>query len=500
MERKHTAGIVLGVMFALFMAAVETTVVATAMPTIISELGGVETYSWVFSVYMLASTTTIPLYGKLSDVYGRRPIFMVAMCLFLAGSVLSGQSRTIVQLIAFRALQGLGAGGLLPLSFIIIGDLFSFEQRARMQGLFSGVWGVASIIGPLLGGFLVDQISWRWVFYINLAPGFLAAGLVWTGWRHMEQRTQKASLPIDYAGAGLLTAGVVALLLGLFHIGTWSSWMLLASAVVLFILLLPVERHAADPILPLTLFRGRLFAVATAHGVLVGWAMFGSTSFVPLFIQSVLGTSATVAGSALTPQMLGWVFASITGSRLLLRFSYRTLALAGMASLTLGALFMSLVSVNSTLPGIMVNLVLMGIGMGLSVPPFLIAVQSTVERSVLGTATATLQFSRVIGGALGVSVMGMIMSLRFSSNLTAAGLDKATVSLQELIRPLHAGAAMVDVTLRRALTGAVEGVFVAAFVAAAVGLFITALAPRGRISQLSKDQAPPDQVQPPLKQ
>lgn len=204
MERKHTAGIVVGVMFALFMAAVETTVVATAMPTIISELGGVETYSWVFSVYMLASTTTIPLYGKLSDVYGRRPIFMVAMGLFLAGSVLSGQSRTIGQLIAFRALQGLGAGGLLPLSFIIIGDMFSFEQRARMQGLFSGVWGVASIIGPLLGGFLVDQISWRWVFYVNLAPGFLAAALVWTGWRHMDQRTEKVCLPIDYAGAGLI--------------------------------------------------------------------------------------------------------------------------------------------------------------------------------------------------------------------------------------------------------------------------------------------------------
>jgi EmrB/QacA subfamily drug resistance transporter len=483
MERKHTAAITLGVMSALFMAAVETTVVATAMPTIISELGGVETYSWVFSVYLLASTTTIPLYGKLSDVYGRRPIFMVAMGLFLAGSVLSGQSRTIGQLITFRALQGLGAGGLLPLSFIIIGDLFSFEQRARMQGLFSGVWGVASIIGPLLGGFLVDQISWRWVFYVNLAPGFLAAALVWTGWRHMERRTEKASLPIDYAGAGLMTAGVVALLLGLFHIGTWTSWMLLASAVALFIILLPVEQRAADPVLPLSLFRKRLFAVGTAHGVLVGWTMFGSTSFVPLFIQSVLGTSATVAGSALTPQMLGWVFASIIGSRLLLRFSYRTLALAGMTSLTLGAFLMSLVSVNSTLAAIMVNLALMGIGMGLSVPPFLIAVQSSVDRSVLGTATATLQFSRVIGGALGVSVMGLIMSLRFSANLTTAGLDKAAVSLQELIRPLHAGAAIADVTLRRALTGAVEAVFVAAFVAAAVGLFVTALAPRGRISQ-----------------
>ena len=492
MERKHTAGIILGVMFALFMAAVETTVVATAMPTIISELGGVETYSWVFSVYMLASTTTIPLYGKLSDVYGRRTIFMVAMGLFLAGSVLSGQSQTIGQLIGFRALQGLGAGGLLPLSFIIIGDMFSFEQRARMQGLFSGVWGVASIIGPLLGGFLVDQVSWRWVFYVNLAPGFLAAALVWTLWRDMDRSGEKVCLPIDYAGAGLMTAGVVALLLGLFHIGTWTSWALLVSAVALFVILIPVERRAADPVLPLALFRKRLFAVGTAHGVLVGWAMFGSTSFVPLFIQSVLGTSATVAGSALTPQMLGWVFASIIGSRLLLRFSYRTVALAGMTSLTIGAFLMSLVSVNTTLAGIMFNLALMGIGMGLSVPPFLIAVQSSVDRSVLGTATATLQFSRVIGGALGVRVMGLIMSLRFSANLTAAGLDKTAVSLQELIRPLHAAAAVVDVSLRRALTGAVEAVFVAAFAAAILGLAVTALAPHGRIAQQGQRESAAD--------
>jgi EmrB/QacA subfamily drug resistance transporter len=492
MERRHTVAITIGVMLALFMAAVETTVVATAMPTIISELGGVKAYSWVFSVYMLASTTTIPLYGKLSDVYGRRPIFLFAMALFLAGSVLSGQSQTLGQLIGFRALQGLGAGGLLPLSFIIIGDLFSFEQRARMQGLFSGVWGVASIIGPLLGGFLVDQVSWRWVFYVNLAPGFLAAALVWTGWRDRDGRGEKVCLPIDYAGAGVLTAGVVALLLGLFHLGTWTSWALLISAVGLFVILIPVERHAADPVLPLVLFRKRLFAVATAHGVLVGWAMFGSTSFVPLFIQSVLGTSATVAGSALTPLMLGWVLASIIGSRLLLRFNYRTVALAGMTSLTTGAFLMSLVSVNSTFAGIMFNLALMGMGMGLSVPPFLIAVQSSVERSVLGTATATLQFSRVIGGALGVSVMGLIMSLRFSAHLTAAGLDNAAISLQQLIRPLHAGTAVVDVTVRRALTGAVEAVFVAAFAAAALGLVATALAPHGRIGQRRPKQAAAD--------
>ncbi|MFH0844957.1 MAG: MFS transporter, partial [Pseudomonadota bacterium] len=209
MSRRRVAAVTLGVMLSLFMAAVEMTVVATAMPTIVSQLGGLARYSWVFSAYMVASTTTIPIYGKLSDVYGRVPVFLTAMALFLAGSVLSGQSHSMDQLICFRALQGLGAGGLMPLSFIIIGEMFSFEQRARMQGLFSGVWGVASIAGPLLGGFLVDQLSWRWVFYVNLLPGFLSGALLLGGWRQPAGSKNTPCPPIDYAGAVLLTGGVV---------------------------------------------------------------------------------------------------------------------------------------------------------------------------------------------------------------------------------------------------------------------------------------------------
>jgi MFS family permease len=510
-------------MLSLFMAAVEVTVVATAMPSIVNQLGGLARYSWVFSAYMVASTTTIPLYGKFSDIYGRKPVFLFAMALFLIGSILSGQSHSMDQLIGFRALQGLGAGGLLPLSFIIIGDMFSFEKRARMQGLFSGVWGVASIVGPLLGGFLVDQLSWRWVFYVNVLPGFLASVLLWVGWSEEPRAEARGSSKekailaihphssppsaitllrrtgargilafsregagsesrtrpqIDYLGATLLTAGVVVLLLGLFRVGTLPGWALLSSSVMLFVALLAIERVAADPILPLPLFRDRLFAVSTAHGLLAGWAMFGSTSFVPLFVQVSLGKSATVAGSALTPQMLGWVFASIIGTRLLLHFSYRTIVLIGMASLTAGALFMSLVTPDTTLARVMFNLALMGVGMGLTVPAFTIAVQNSVDRKQLGTATATLQFSRVIGGALGVSVMGLILSLRLSANLKAAGADRAVMSLQDLMRPLHDGTSVADATLRGALTGAVESVFVAAFAAAVVGLVVTAFTPR----------------------
>ena len=480
-SNRRVAVVVVGVMLSLFMAAVEVTVVATAMPTIVEHLGGLSRYSWVFSAYMVASTTTIPLYGKFSDIYGRKPVFLVAMALFLGGSVFSGQSHSMNQLVFFRALQGLGAGGLMPLSFIIIGDLFSFEKRARMQGLFSGAWGVASIIGPLLGGFLVDHLSWRWVFYVNLLPGLVASVLLCGGLREAPAAERKTRPPMDYLGATLLTAGVVLLLLSLFELGTLSGWVLLIFSAVLFAAFLVVERAVADPVLPLPLFRDRLFAVGTTHGLLSGWAMFGSISFVPLFVQLSLGKSPTVAGSVLTPQMLGWVFASITGSRLLLHFSPRAIVLVGMSSLTIGSLMMSFVSADTSLARVMLNLAMMGVGMGLTVPAFTIAVQNTVDRAKLGTATATLQFSRVIGGALGVSVMGLILSTRLAANLKAAGLDRAAVSLQDLMRPLHGATALMDATLRGALANAVESVFAAAFAAALVGFAATVFTPRVRV-------------------
>jgi EmrB/QacA subfamily drug resistance transporter len=487
MSRKRIILVTAGIMLSLFLASMESTVVATAMPTIVGQLGGLEHYSWVFSAYMLTSTTTVPLFGKLSDIYGRRKLYVAAMALFLVGSILSGLAQDMTQLIAARALQGLGAGGLMPLAFILIGEMFSLEQRARMQGLFSGVWGVSSIVGPLLGGFLVDQLSWRWIFYINVIPGLLAAALVALAWREQQHGHERPA--IDYAGAALLTLGVVLLLLGLMTTGI-TSWILIVTAVVLFALLLWVERRAADPILPLPLFRDRLFSIATAHGVLSGWAMFGSVSFIPLFVQAVLGTTATEAGITITPMLLGWVFASIVGTRLLLVIGYRKLGLIGTAALAVGSFLMSQAGMETSRVNLMVFVALMGIGMGLSIPSFLIAVQTSVQRRQLGTATSMLQFSRSMGGTLGVSVMGAALSTRLASNLAAANLDPDLV--RQLLDPLPGSQVVIAEGARIAMAGAIHTVFVIAFFAAALALVTVLFTPHKELTeQVSERDAPP---------
>jgi EmrB/QacA subfamily drug resistance transporter len=451
----------------------ESTVVATAMPTIVGQLGGLEHYSWVFSAFMLTSTTSVPLYGKISDLYGRRNLYVFAMLLFLVGSILCGWANSMTGLIFARALQGLGAGGIMPLAFILIGEMFTLEQRAKMQGLFSGVWGVSSIIGPLLGGFLVDQFSWRWIFYINVLPGLLAAALVALAWR--DQAHTHARPAIDYAGAILLTASVVVLLVGLMEAGA-LIWILIAAAVVLFILLVWVERRAEDPILPLSLFRERLFTTATAHGILTGWALFGSVSFIPLFVQAVMNTSATQAGITITPMLLGWVTASIIGTRLLLTIGYRKLGLMGTATFTIGAFLLSTTGMNSSQFSLMVFVTLMGIGMGLSIPAFLIAVQTSVERRQLGTATSTLQFSRSIGGTLGVSVMGAALSARLASHL-----DPNLVT--QLLDPIASSQVVIAEGARVAMADAIHVVFMIALGAAVLAMVAVLFTPRKELTE-----------------
>ena len=489
-SRKRLNLITLGILLSLFLSSMEGTVVATAMPTIVAQLGGLAIYSWVFSIYMLASTTTVPIYGKLSDLLGRKQVYAASMALFVAGSLLCGSAQSMEQLILFRAVQGLGAGGVLPLAFTIIGELFTFEQRARMQGVFSAVWGISAVIGPLIGGFLVDQVSWHWVFWINTVPGLAALAIVWFAWHDSAQKRAR-QVSIDGLGALFLTLGTLALLLGLDELGHPNSlapWLLTGSALS-FGILIVVERRAADPILPLALFRDRLFNVAILHGVLAGWAMFGSLNYVPLFVQAVLGTSATQAGITLTPMSLSWTLVTIIGSRLLLRTGYRSLALAGMLLLSLGALLMALITPATSQLQIMINVSLMGTGMGLSIPAFLIAVQSSVRKDQLGAATSTIQFFRSIGGTLGVSVLGVVLSSRLASNLVGLGVDPASVKLDSLLESMdQAGAGMVSL-LRTALAGAVSSLFLTALVAAVLGLVVVFFTPHGQIAHLEQKRA-----------
>ena len=480
-------------MLSLFLASIESTVIATAMPTIVSELGGLSIYAWVFSAYMLSSTTMVPIFGKLSDIYGRRPIYLAALAIFLIGSFLCGQATSMEQLILFRLLQGLGAGGLQPLAFTIIGDIFTFEQRAKVQGWFSGVWGFSSIVGPVVGGLFVDYISWHWVFLINIPFGLLAGALMVLAWRDVNPRAQGQ---VDYFGAALLAGGIISFLLALFqlnsadHLNLGSFGMLLGLSIVLFAALVWVEHRVANPIFPVDLFLDRLFSVAIGHGFLSGFALFGSASFVPLFVESVLGTSATQAGATLTPQLLAWVTASIIGTRLLLRFNYRSLAMVGVTLLVIGMVSMTQVNQNTPQWVLLVNVAMMGFGMGFSVPQFLIAVQSSVPRQSLGTATATVQFSRSIGGTIGVSVMGIVLALRLASSLVASGLDPNTISVGMLLdESARAANAATIASVRGALSSAIQAVFWAALVSSIGAWIITIFAPKARIGMLQAQQS-----------
>jgi EmrB/QacA subfamily drug resistance transporter len=444
-----------GVMLSVFLAAMESTVVATAMPRVVESLGGVQIYSWVFSGFLLTSTVTMPLWGRLSDLFGRRPVFLIGLTIFLVGSALSGAAQNMGELIGFRMLQGLGAGSLMTLGMTIVGELFGLEQRARMQGYVSGVWGVASLLGPLLGGLLTDHVSWRWVFYVNLPFGALAMLLL----RGALPEGQRRPHRLDYAGVVLFSAGVSALLFAIMEAGRVGRWtgvdvlLPLGVAVATLAAFLVVERRASEPIVPFRLFRYRMVTAASVNGLLSGMAMFGAISFVPLFLQHVSGMSATAAGFVLTPFVLGWVAMSIISARLVLRLGYRILVVSGMTCLALAFLMLARWSPGLTQAVAMRDALVGGIGMGLTFVPMLIAVQSAVPRADLGSATSMTQFCRTIGGAVGLSVMGAVM-----------------------IRRLAAGAPMA---------AALHAVFIVGLGISALALVSAFLVPAGRAKELA---------------
>ncbi|HEV8603053.1 MAG TPA: MDR family MFS transporter [Gaiellaceae bacterium] len=401
-------------MVVLLLAALDQTIVATALPRIVSDLGGLTSYSWVFTAYVLATTVTIPLYGKLGDVYGRRPLYLVAISIFLAGSALCGLAQSMTQLVAFRAVQGIGGGGLFALALATIANIVPPRDRGRYQGLIGATFAMGSIAGPALGGLIVDNASWRWAFYVNLPVGAIALAVIWIA---MPKRTLRREHSIDYLGAALLAGGTTSLLLGLVWGGRQYSWgsshvlAALAAATVLLAVFGLVELRAREPILPFELLRQRTVAGGVAAICLSAMAMFGTIAFVPLFVQGVIGTSATSSGVVLTPFMLGAVVASALSGQWVSRSGrYRPNAIVGPVVLGTGLFLLSRMDTSTTNAEAARNMVIAGIGLGLMMQVFVLAVQNTVPVRTMGAATALTQFGRSIGATLGVTLMGVIVN------------------------------------------------------------------------------------------
>jgi EmrB/QacA subfamily drug resistance transporter len=443
-------------MLGMLLAALDQTIVSTALPTIVGDLGGLNHLSWVVTSYLLASTISTPLYGKLGDLYGRKSLFQFAIVIFLVGSMLSGISQNMVELIGFRALQGLGAGGLMVGAQAIIGDVVPPRERGKYQGMMGGIFALASIAGPLLGGFLTDNVSWRWIFYINVPLGAVALVVTATA---LPSTARRLSHRIDWLGAGLLAAGTSAFILLATWGGTQYGWVsapIIALAIggaAVLVAFFVVERHVAEPIIPPRLFRNSVFNVASAVGFVIGFAMFGAIVFLPLFLQLVGGASATSSGLNLLPLMVGLLTASIGSGQIISRMGrYKIFPIVGTALAAIAMLLLS--TLNPQTPRLLLSLymVVLGAGLGMVMQVLVLAVQNAAERRDLGVATSSATFLRSIGSSFGVAIFGAIFSSQLAANLrlrlpaSALGgnlnptsLQGNPAALQKLPPAIHSG-------------------------------------------------------------
>lgn len=479
-----------GLLLAMLLAALDSTIVATALPTIVGELGGLAHLSWVVTAYLLAQTVVTPLYGKLGDLYGRKGVLQVGIALFLFGSALCGMSRSMTQLILFRAIQGLGGGGLMVTTQAVVGDIVAPRQRGRYQGIFGAVFGAASIVGPLVGGYFTTHLSWRWIFYINIPLGVVTLVVLAATLPAYGPRLRHA---IDFPGAGLLAVALSAIILVTDLGGTEYSWSsplilgLIGVAIVALFAFVLAEARADAPVLPLRLFRNRAFWVTSAVGLIVGFALFGSVTYLPLFLQVVQGATPTASGLQMLPLMGGSLVTSILSGQFISRTGrYKVFPLVGTACTSLGLLLLSRMSTETGTATALLIMLLLGLGLGMVMQVLVIAVQNSVGYKDLGVATSGATLFRLIGGALGTAVLGAIFAAWLGANLSrlmppgAEGADiGAGVNPQTLTQlPAAARAAYVQ-----AFTTSLDTVFLVATAVALVGFLLTWLLPESPLRE-----------------
>jgi EmrB/QacA subfamily drug resistance transporter len=472
-----------GLLLAMLLAALDSTIVSTALPTIVGELGGLTHLSWVVTAYLLAQTVVTPLYGKLGDLYGRKGVLQAAIVLFLVGSVLCGLSQNMTQLIVFRAIQGFGGGGLMVTSQAVVGDIVSPRERGRYQGIFGAVFGLSSIAGPLLGGYFTTHLSWRWIFYINIPLGALAMVVLAATLPAGVARVRHA---IDYAGAALLAVALSAIILvadlgGMIYAWTSPAMLgLMVAAVLALGAFLLVERRAAEPVLPLRLFGNRTFSVGASVGLIVGFALFGAVTYLPLFLQVVKGQSPTASGLQMLPMMAGMLVTSIISGQLISRTGrYRRFPIAGTAIMSVGLLLLSRMTADTGMLAMSGIILLLGLGLGMVMQVLVLAVQNDVDYSDLGVATSGATLFRLIGGSVGTAVLGAILASRLATELAgalpagASGTGVAGIS-PDLLREMPASLRAVYIG---AFSSSLATVFLVATAVGAVGFLMSWLLP-----------------------
>jgi EmrB/QacA subfamily drug resistance transporter len=486
-----------GLMTGMLLAALDQTIVGTALPTIVGDLGGLDHYSWVVTAYLLASTASTPLYGKISDLYGRRPVLLFAISTFLVGSLLAGLSQDMTQLIATRALQGIGAGGLMTLAFTIVSDVVAPRERARYQGLFGAVFGISSVAGPLVGGYFAEN-DWRWIFYINVPLGIFALYVCSRVLRLVPhvRRDHK----IDYLGAALMVTGVSALLLALSWGGNEYSWSsptilgLLAGGAVLAALFVVVEGRADEPILPLRLFKRATFSLANAATFILGFAMFGSIIYVPLYLQIVKGASPTSSGLLMLPMMAGVIVTSIVAGRVISKLGrYKWFPVAGTVIMGSGLLLFTTLQVDTPLWQAFIYMTVIGVGLGMAMQPLILAVQNALELRDMGAGTSAATFFRSLGGSVGVAALGALMNSRLAEQMSGNGMSGVSINAPDQVRKLPPQ--VLDM-VEHVFVNALHPVFFTAAIVALAGTLITVALPNKPL----QGGAPADPAQAPTEE